>query len=158
MQGFDSNPNRLDPPPLDTIAQRLNFAWKALKRRTNLLLGRPGSPNGAMLGSMLASLRNETESRLSISITTVGLAFPNSALESRDEVNDALRYAGLNPLDPGQVPDRELNAAYGAYHSGLCPPYTDPYRWEEGEEESAWVNGDMVLHLDHTSKTLSGNT
>jgi hypothetical protein len=90
MQDFTTHPNRLDPPPLDTLAQRLSFAWKALKRRTDLLLGRPGFPNAEILGSMLKSLRTETESRLSIPITTIGIAFPNSALESREEVNDAL--------------------------------------------------------------------
>ncbi|PMD26740.1 hypothetical protein NA56DRAFT_654528 [Hyaloscypha hepaticicola] len=156
MQEFTTNPNRLDPPPLDTIPQRLNFAWKALKRRTNLLLGCPGSPNAEIVGSMLTSLRTETESRLSNSITTIGIAFSNSALESREEVNDALHYAGLNKLDKLQVPDRELNAAYGAYGFGLCTSYTDPYKCEE--EESAFGLGDIVLHLDYTSKTLSANT
>ena len=50
----------------------------------------------------------------------------------------------------------ELNAAYGAYGFGLCPSYTDPYKCEE--EEAAFGEGDMVLHLDYTSKTLSANT
>jgi hypothetical protein len=50
----------------------------------------------------------------------------------------------------------ELNAAYGAYGFGLCPSYTDPYKCEE--EEAAFGEGDMVLHLNHTSKTLSANT
>jgi len=50
----------------------------------------------------------------------------------------------------------ELNSAYGAYGFGLCPSYTDPYKCEE--EEAAFGEGDMVLHLDYTSKTLSANT
>jgi hypothetical protein len=90
MQEFTTNPNRLDFPPLNTIAQRLSFVWKALKRRINLLLGRPGAPNAATLSSLLKVLRSATGPRLSISITTVGIAFPNAALESREEVNDAL--------------------------------------------------------------------
>lgn len=82
---------------------------------------------------MLTSLRTETESRLSIPVTTIGIAFPNSALESRKEVNDALTYSGLTKLDKLQVPDRELNAAYDAYGFGLCPSYTDSYKCEEEE-------------------------
>lgn len=105
---------------------------------------------------MLTLLRTETESRLSIHVTTIGIAFPNSALESREEVNDALSYAGLKKLGKWQDPDRELNAAYGAYGFGMCPSYTDPYKCEE--EEAPFGEGDMVLHLDYTNKTLSANT
>ena len=105
MKEFTTNPNQLDRPPLATIAQRLSFVWKALKRRINLLLGRPGSPNAATLSSMLKLLRSETESRLSISVTTVGIAFPNAALESPEEVNDTLSYAGLSKLDQRPMAD-----------------------------------------------------
>jgi hypothetical protein len=89
MQELTTNPNRLDFPPLNTIAQRLSFVWKALKRRINLLLGHPGSPSAATLSSML-KLRFETESRLSNFVTTIGIAFPNAALEPREEFDDAL--------------------------------------------------------------------
>jgi len=156
MQEFTTHPDRLDLPPIDTIAQRLDFARKELKRRANLLLGRPGSPNAATLGSMLSMLRSETESQLSISVATIDIAFPNAALVSQEEVNDALIYAGLKKRDKWQRQDRELNAAYGAYGFGLCASYTDPYECEE--EEDAFGDGDMVLHIDYTSKTLSANT
>jgi hypothetical protein len=63
MQEFTTNTNRLNRPPLNTIDQRLSFVWEALKRRINLFLGRPGSPNAATLSSMLKLLRSETESR-----------------------------------------------------------------------------------------------
>jgi hypothetical protein len=155
MQDFTTRPDRLDFPPLDTIAQRLSFVWQAIKRRAKLLLGRPGSPNAATLSYMLKLLRSETESRLSISVPSIGIAFADSALESREEVNDALIYAGLNKLGKRQTPDTELNAAYRAYGFGLCTSYTDPYKCEE--EEAAFGKGDVVLHLDYTSKTLSAS-
>lgn len=37
-----------------------------------------------------------------------------------------------------------------------CAPRTGPYKCEE--EEAAFGEGDIVLHLDYTSKTLSANT
>ncbi len=156
MQGLSQHPTRLDPPPLDSTTQRLSFVWMALKRRVNLLLGRPGTPNAATLSLMLMALRSKAESHLSTSVTTVGITFANAALASRKEVNDALRYAGLKPLDEWQVPDRELNAAYGAYGFGLCPSYRDPYKCEE--EEEAFDSGDSVLHIDFTERTLAANT
>lgn len=155
MQYFTTHPNRLDPPPLDTIAQQLSFVRKALKPLTNLLLGRPGSPNAVTLSSMLTLLRSETESCLSTSISTIDIAFANTAFPSREEVNDALSYTGLKKLGKWQIPDGELNAAYGAYGFGLCSSYTDPYKCEE--EEAAFGEGDVVLQLDYTSLTLSAN-
>lgn len=156
MQDLTSHPNRLDPPSLDTPSQRLAFAWKAMRRRANLLMGRPGTPNAATLSAMLSSLRSEAESQLSTTITSVGIAIANAALASHEEINDAMSYAGLKTLDEFQVPDGQLNAAYGAYGFGLCPSYRDPYKCEE--EEDAFGDGDSVLHIDFTSRTLAANT
>jgi hypothetical protein len=156
MQDFTTHPDRLDRTPLDTIDQKLNYAWKSLSRRANLYLGRPGTTNAATLSSMLTSLHSEAKTRLNISITTVGIAFANSAQVSLEEINDALTYAGLQSLGKWQVPDRELNAAYGAYGFGLCSSYTVPYKCEE--EEAAVGDGNIVLHVDFTSKTLAANT
>ena len=127
MQVFTTHSDRLNLPPLDTISQQLSFAWKELKRRINLLLGCPGSPNAATLNSMLTLLRSETESQLSISATTVGIAFANAALESREGVDDALSYAGLKKLGKWQVPNREL------YWSVCGPSYTDPINVRKGK-------------------------
>ena len=156
MQDFTTHPNRLRPPLLDTLSQKLNFLRKKLERRVNLLLGRPSTPNAATLSSMLTSLRFETESRLSTPITTVGIALPNAALESLEEINDALSYASLNKLGEERIPDRELNSAYAAYGYGLCSSYTDPYKCEE--EEEVFGLGERILHLDYTNKTLAANT
>jgi len=38
--------------------------------------------------------------------------------------------------------------------SGLCRSFTDPYACEAEEEE---FNGDVVLHLDFTKRTLAVN-
>jgi hypothetical protein len=156
MHVLTSDTERLRPPPVDTIVQRLAVARKAVTRRVNLLLGRPGSPEAATLSSMLRSLRDKAQARSSTQVATVGIALANAALASSEEINDALVYAGLQPLGEWQVPDRELNAAYGASGFGLCTSYTDPFRC--AEEESGFGSGDVVLHLDYTSKTLAANT
>lgn len=156
MQDFTTRPNRLQPLLLDTLSQKLHFLRKKFERHANLLLGRPSTPNAATLSSMLTSLRSETESRLSVPITTVGIALPNAALESLEEVNDALSYSSLNKLGEWQIPDRELNSAYAAFGYGLCSSYTDPYKCEE--EEEVFGLGERILHLDYTNKTLAANT
>lgn len=156
MQDFSTNPDRLNHPPLDTLAQRLKFLQKKLKRRSNLLLGRPGTQNAATLSSLLTDLRSAAEPHIADLNHTFGVAFANGALASLEEVNDALSHAGMTKLGKWQVPDQELNAAYGAYGFGLCSTYTDPYKCEE--EESAFEDSDVVLHIDYTSKTLSANT
>lgn len=105
---------------------------------------------------MLNALRSETETRLSTSIATVGIAYPNGAALSVEETNDALVYTGFKKLHEWPAANKELNAAYGAYGFGLCPSYADPYDCEE--EEEAFGEGDVVLHVDYTTKTLAVNT
>ncbi|KUJ17711.1 uncharacterized protein LY89DRAFT_718352 [Mollisia scopiformis] len=156
MQELTTHPNRLRPPILNTFSHQFRFLLKIVQRRNNLFLGRPGSTNAATLGSMLRMLRSETESRLSISITTIGLAIPNAAFASHEEVNDALVYAGLKPLPKRAIHDGDFNAVYAAHGYGLCATYADPYKCEK--EENAMKDGDELLHLDYTNRTLSANT
>jgi hypothetical protein len=157
MRDLSTNPNRLDLPTLETVAQQLRYAQKKVERQANLLLGRPGSPNAGTLSAMLTKLRRETESYLTAqNVTTVGITVSNAAPASLEEINDALTHSRMEKLDKRQVPDRELNSAYGSYGFGLCTSYTDPYACEE--EEAAFGIADSVLHLDYTRKTLAANT
>jgi hypothetical protein len=140
---------------LDTYTQKFNFTYTLRKRHAKLILGMAGTPAAAELGSMIQLLRSEVEKRLQSSIRTIGIAFPNGALISRNEVNDALAYAGLQPIGKFQTLDYELNAAYGANDFGFCPFYTNFQTCEE-EEDGLGV-GKAVLQIDYTSNTLAAN-
>jgi len=160
MQYMTTSPNRFERPPIDTRVQRWNYAKNELKRRfkrrLNLLLGGPGTPEAGILSALIASLHSAVERHLAIPCTIAGIAMPSNALLSGEEVHDALIYAGLKEPGEYNYPDGELNTAYGALGLGLCTSYTEPYMCEK--EEAAFSDGDMVLQLDYTNKTLAAAT
>jgi hypothetical protein len=144
MQDFTTKSDRLDPAPMDTFAQRMNYVRKELKRRSNLFFGHPGTPNASTLSSMLTLIRSATDSHLSTSHNSIGVASPKAAVVSLEEINDALSHARFKKLDRWQHLDGELNAAYGAYGFGLCDSYTDPHQCEAEEAVFGKGEGDKV--------------
>ena len=156
MRRYTSHPERLDPPSVDTIHQKSESAKKIFSRRLNLFFGRPASPAARILGQMLNALRIKTESQLSASTYTVGIACAEGALLSTDDINDALVYSGHKKLDKWQGYDGELSAAFGAHGFGLCFSHEKPYQCEE--EAKAFEDGEVVLHVEYTNKTLAANT
>lgn len=103
---------------------------------------------------MLCRLRAEAEKQLSMPLETVGLALPDAALVSMDEINDALRFAGLKKLHPFRGWDSEFNAAYATHGYGLCNSYTEPYQCEEEEDK---FEEHRLLHLSLTASSLSAS-
>lgn len=158
MRELSTTPDRLDYSLPYIYADGYSIARIWLQRRSRLILGLPASPIAKELGPMLRLLRAETQKRLGTSVRAVGIALPDGALLSMNEINDALTYAGLQTIGAWetQTPDYEFNAAYGTNGFGLCSSYTNFFECEQ--EEDASGNGESVLHIDYTTHTLAINT
>jgi hypothetical protein len=107
-------------------------------RRLNKRLGRPATADVGTLSAMLASLRQATEQELVVSLDRVVLTAPQFPGLTREDLADAIEYAGLRswleyPL-PYPTMLYVLNAAYAGNGHGLCKEWKDVYAcWEEAQ-------------------------
>ena len=129
-------------------------------RRLNKRLGRPATADVGTISTMLASLRQATEQQLVVSLDRVVITAPQFPGLTREDLADAIEYAGLRSwlefLLPYPTMLYVLNAAYAGNGHGLCKEWKDVYAcWEEAEIGELPL--ETVLGLTFTNTTLQAS-
>jgi hypothetical protein len=129
------------------------------QRRLNKLIGRPATPETAILAAMVSALYKETQTWLGSEqhIVAAVLSSPAFIKLTTEEVSDVLDCVKLkNLMDDGPYTLDSvwsLSAAYAGYGRGLCPTYTDA---DTCEQEEWYFPSQSVLHIDFNRESLSG--
>ena len=127
------------------------------QRHLNKLLGRPATPETAILAAMVSALHDETQTWLGAEqpIAAAVLSSPDRIGLTDEEVNDIFDYLKLRNLmaEPDSLEDLyATSAAYAGYGRGLCTTYTDAYACEREESRFPFQR---VLHIDFNRESLS---
>ncbi|PQE10339.1 hypothetical protein CJF32_00000872 [Rutstroemia sp. NJR-2017a WRK4] len=154
--------------PKDRRSDDINSIWELLQymktrtqRRLNKLVGRPATPETAILAAMVSALYKETQMWLAMGseqpIAAAVLSSPDLIKLTTEEVSDVLDCLKLkNLMDDGPYTLDSvwsLSAAYAGYGRGLCPTYTDA---DTCDEEEWYFPSQSVLHIDFNRESLSG--
>ncbi len=85
-------------------------------------LGLPSTYDVGRLAKVIRNLREATENHLGHSISRVVIATPNFPVLCNYDVEEAIRYNGLSPLNPYKHPYQpyEIATAYARHGFGLC--------------------------------------
>ena len=127
-------------------------------RHLNKLVGRPATPETAILAAMVSDLRDAAQRWLGDphSVTAAVLSSPDRIRLTDEELDDIFDYLKLRNLMT-ECDDLEYlyatSAAYAGYGHGLCPTYTDTHACEREECEFEYHD---VLHVDFNRESLSG--
>lgn len=155
-----TGPEREPKWPTNTW-EKIEYERQLAQRRLNKLLGRPATPDIAILAEMVADLRDAAKESLGASsplLTAAVISAPDHFRMSDEETSDILDYLKLNNLKPerwgslgGAV------ATYAGYGQGLCTHYLDEYACER---EQARLRTEVMLHvgLDDQSLTCATTT
>jgi hypothetical protein len=146
------------PYDIDTGWEMLQYLKSRMQRVFHKLIGRPATPETAVLASMVSKLVKETQTWLGDKNTIIAAALssPNHLCLATEEISDVFDYLKLQNLMAQPPLFYELGAtpaAYAGYGKGLCRTYTDAYACEREEWK---LPLERVLHLDLNSETLSG--
>lgn len=159
MRRLATGPIDRVPDHFDTNWEKLQYLRSRAQRLSNKLLGRPATPETAILASMVSQLLEATQTWLGDShcIDAVVLSSPDRIRLNDEELGDIFDYLKLrNLMIDGPRSIYQLyatSAAYAGYGKGLCRTYTDAYACEH---EEAQLPHNRVLQLDLNSKSLSG--
>ena len=138
-------------PPYRDIGEalRLDSTWRNFRKR----LGLPASSDVGILANLLITLRCNTEHQLGSLIDSVVTAFPLLPGLCFEDIDDALDYAGLNPLTDRKLYNQphETSAAYAGYGLGLCKNYTDVDLCHAQEKE---LPPEHTLAVSYTQKSM----
>src|SRR5947209_96629 len=111
----------------DTILDELKTIWRHVKRNYNKWHGRPATPNVGVVGNLIIQLRAAVEQHLGHPISTAVIARPNLPGLPREDLEDAMEYAGLRTLHSyysfGDI--SETAAAAAGMSLGLCSNYAN---------------------------------
>lgn len=153
-----TGPNDRTPDHFDSKWEELQYVKARAQRHLNKLLGRPATPETAILAAMVSTLYNETQTWLGEGqpIVAAVLSSPDRIRLTAEEINDVFDYLKLRNLmaEPDTLEDLyATSAAYASYGRGLCTTYTDAYACEREE----WrFPSQYVLHVDFNRESLSG--
>jgi len=111
-------------------------------RLINKARGRPATPEVRVISTLLSKIKNETEKHLSMTLDKVAIAIPRLDGLTREDINDALEYAGLQSWIGEEDTNRwwtsEATAAFGEYGNGLCENYRHVYDCEDEDQDLPW--------------------
>lgn len=174
MRRLATGPINRIPDHFDSNWEKLQYLKARAQRLANKLLGRPATPETAILASMVSQLLEATKkTRLGDgndnhnpqTIDAAILSSPDRIRLNDEELGDIFDHLKLRNLmtdnnDDGKQPTaRSLyqlyatSAAYAGYGKGLCRTYTDAYECEREEHALPLTR---VLHLDLNAASLSG--
>ncbi|KAF2163739.1 hypothetical protein M409DRAFT_57229 [Zasmidium cellare ATCC 36951] len=145
----------------DFTALMRKYATGPINRRlSNKLLGRPATPETAILASIVSKLIKATQTWLDDehAVAAAVLSSPDHIALTDEEIGDVFDYLKINNLmkvnDPNPLYQLyATSAAYAGYGKGLCHTYTDAY---ECEREEWKFPEQRVLHVDLNLEALSG--
>lgn len=127
------------------------------QRLLNKSLGRPATPETAILAGLISMLKTSTKSCLGGgNFEAAVLSSPDRIRLTAEEVTDVFDYLGMRNLmaEPDTLEDLyATSAAYTGLGMGLCGQYTDPYACER---EEFHFPTQRLLHLDFAPESLSG--
>jgi hypothetical protein len=113
-------------------------------RRLNKRLGRPATADVGTISTLLSSLRGEVETRLNHTLSRVVVTTPQFPGLTREDLEDAIEYAGLKSWLEYPLPYPWMlyaqNAAFAANGRGLCVELDNIYACLEEAED-----GDIPL-------------
>jgi hypothetical protein len=158
MRRMVTGPSVRTPDHFDTRWEMLQYLKSRMQRLANKLVGRPATPETAVLASMVSKLLEKTQAWLGDKETIVAAALssPDRIRLTFEEIGDIFDYLKLRDLMAEPPLFYELyatSAAYAGYGKGLCRNYTDAYACEREEFKFSYQR---VLHLDLNSESLSG--
>ena len=141
---------------LSTTPPRPSFLERQM-RWLNKRLGRPATADVGTISTLLTSLRHATEAHLKQPLDRVVVTTPQFPGLTRDDLRDAIEYAGLRSWLEYPLPYPKmlstLNAAFAGNNLGLCTEWRNIYAcWEEAEE--GYLPLETVLGVAFTNSTL----
>jgi len=149
LNATDSSSNRPK-----TVWEKLRDAWERAKRKRNKDRGLPATEDVGTIANILVQLRHVTELRLDQNMTAAVTAIPYLPGLTREDLEDAMEYAGLKMLR-GYNLYRDLNevqAAYAGLGNGLCH---EPQDIKSCEDEEVDMRDYQVLSISFTDWMLS---
>lgn len=118
--------------------------WQRYLRQLNKRLGRPATKDVGVLSELLFSLRSVTEAQLKRTLDRVVVTTPQFPALTREDLQDAVEYAGMKSWLDYPLPYPTMlyapNAAYAANGRGLCQEWRNLYACLEEAED-----GDIPL-------------
>lgn len=158
LRRFATGPMIRTPGNLDTYWKKLQYLKSRAQRLSNKLVGRPATPETAILASMVVKLLEATQTWLgdTQAIVAAVLSSPDRIRLTDEEIGDIFDYLKLQYLmdEPRSLYGLyATSAAYAGYGKGLCRTYTDAYACEHEESQ---FTPQRMLHLDLNSQPLSG--
>jgi hypothetical protein len=138
MRRMATGPTVRTPDDSDTRWEMLQYLRSRTQRLLNKLIGRPATPETAVLASMVSKLVDKTQAWLGDKdpIVAAVLSSPDHFRLTNEETSDILDYLKLRNLMAAPPLFYELyatSAAYAGYGKGLCRTYTDAYACEREE-------------------------
>lgn len=131
-------PSIRTPDHFDTRWEKWQYVKQQTTRLLNKLLGRPPTPETAVLAAMVSHVPDAARVWLGndYSVTAEVLSSPDRIRPTEEEVNDVFDYLGIKNLmdDEYVLTDMYTTAAaYAGYGEGLCSTYIDVYEREREE-------------------------
>jgi len=128
----------------------VGHSWSGSKKTIRKLLGLTSTHDVGRLAEVIGNLRRMTENHLGHSIEGVVVASPNFPALCNDDVEEAIRHAGLNPLSPYGHPyqPHEIATAYARHGFGLCK---NNHSVEACNAEEDRLPFQQTLAISHTS-------
>jgi hypothetical protein len=111
-------------------------------RRLNKLFGRPSTPDVGTISVLVSHLRDEVESRLNHTIDKVVVTTPQFPGLTKEDLEDAIQYAGLKSWLEYPLPYPTMlhaqNAALAGNGQGLCKELNNIYACLEEAEDGGF--------------------
>ncbi|KAH0548141.1 hypothetical protein GP486_008130 [Trichoglossum hirsutum] len=153
-----TGPQNRIPDHIPSTWGKLRYLQKRAQRILNKSLGRPATPETAILADLISTLKAETEAALGSGqqVTAAVLSSPDRIKLTDEEITDVFDYLGIRNLmaEPDTLDDLyATSSAYAGFGMGLCEQYTDAYACER---EESHFRTQRLLHLDFAPDNLSG--
>lgn len=139
--------------PSDTRWEKLQCSAARARRYWNKRLGRPATPDVAILASFLGQIKGATEKELGSQVSDVFPVFPILVALDQDDIQDSLDHAGLNWLNADRQwfhISYETNAAFAGLGYGVCESWTDALKCAR-EEKLRHFEHILFLNFDNSS-------
>lgn len=122
-------------------------------RATRKRLGFPASKDVGLLSKLIQQLRRKTEMKLGQRICSVVVSSSFSIALYEEDISDALKYAGLEPLTDRSLQNQphQLSAASGGAGLGLCEHYEDLRKCKQEEKDLPY---EQILVISFTEDAL----
>ncbi|KAH4047273.1 hypothetical protein HBI04_051810 [Parastagonospora nodorum] len=107
------------------VSRRYRCTMRSLQRSSRRMLGLPASRDAAILSDFMSRVRSDLQAEILAPVTSIAPAFPRLSHSQKEDVREALSYAGLTSSrlrtsHAGTIIYQDANAAYAGLGHGLC--------------------------------------